>query len=125
MSFYISIFGIEYIETTSTCTHILWMKKNLHDMKVTHVNPILIIFDSTSDINIYKNHVFHSNTKHIPIKYHLIREHISNDVVKLEYIPKKEQVFCIFTKPLAREYFYYLRKRLGVTLSRLLTRYYP
>lgn len=35
-------------------------------------------------------------------------------IVKMEYIPTKEQIEYIFTKPLARESFEYMRNRLGI-----------
>jgi hypothetical protein len=56
----------------------------------------------------------HSKTKHIPIKYHFLRQHIAELRVKLEYIATKEQVAYIFTKSLPRETFEYLRQNLGV-----------
>ena len=51
----------------------------------------------------------HSKTKHIPIKYHFLREQVLEQKVKLEYVPSKEQVADILTKPLPRETFEYLR----------------
>ena len=39
---------------------------------------------------------------------------MAQKIVKLEYVPTKEQTTDIFTKPLAREPFEYLRDRLGV-----------
>ena len=39
---------------------------------------------------------------------------MAQKVVKLEYVPTKEQTTDIFTKPLAREPFEYLRDILGV-----------
>ena len=59
----------------------------------------------------------HSNTKHIPIKYHFLCEKVLEQKVKLEYVPSKEQVVDIFTKPLPREAFEYLRQKLGVVSS--------
>ena len=56
----------------------------------------------------------HSKTKHIPIKYHFLREQVSQKVVKLEYIDTKEQIVDIFTKSLPRESFSYFRQKLGV-----------
>ena len=58
--------------------------------------------------------MLHSKAKHIPIKYHFLREQVAQKVVKLEYVPTKEQTTDIFTKPLARGPFEYLRDRLGV-----------
>ena len=92
----------------------MWMKQTLQDMKVSIDEPISIKCDNTSVISISKNPVLHSKTKHIPIKYHFLREQVAQKIVKLEYVPTKEQTVDIFTKPLAREPFQYLRDRLGV-----------
>ena len=56
----------------------------------------------------------HSKTKNIPIKYHFLREKVSQKVVKLNYIDTKEQIVDIFTKTLPRESFSYLSNKLGV-----------
>ena len=39
---------------------------------------------------------------------------MAQKIVKLEYVPTKEQTTDIFTKSLAREPFQYLRDKLGV-----------
>lgn len=61
-----------------------------------------------------KNHIFHLKTKHILIKFHFLREEVTNQIVELEYIPTKEKVVDILSKPLPRYQLEYLRKRLGV-----------
>ena len=48
---------------------------------------------------------------------HYIREQATNKNIKLEYIPTKEQVAYIFTKPLKREAFEHLRQKFGVISS--------
>jgi hypothetical protein len=58
--------------------------------------------------------VIHSKKKHIPIKYHFLREKVAEKNIRVEYVGTKEQVEDIFTKPLPREVFEYLRQRLGV-----------
>ena len=62
-----------------------------------------------SSINMSKNPVMHSKTKHIPIKYHFLREQVSQKVFKLEYVDTKAHIVDIFTKPLPKEYFEDLR----------------
>ena len=86
----------------------------LQDIQIKCSPPISILCDNTSDIIISKNHVMHSKTKQFPIKYHFLREQVFKQKVKLEYVPSKEQVADIFTKPLPREAFEYLRQKLGV-----------
>ena len=62
----------------------------------------------------------HSKMKHIPIKYHFLREQVLEKKIKLEYIPSKEQIADIFTKPLPRDSFEYLIQKLGMIHASLL-----
>ena len=64
--------------------------------------------------SVSKNPVMHSKTKHIPIKYHFLREQVAKKNIRVEYVGTKEQVADIFTKPLPWEDFEYLLQRLGV-----------
>jgi hypothetical protein len=90
------------------------MKKTLTNIQVEYDEPIPIYCDNTSAINISKNPVMHSKTKHIPIKYHFLWEQVAEKNIRVEYVGKKEQVAYIFTKPLPREALDYLLQRLGV-----------
>jgi hypothetical protein len=107
----------EYIVVATCCTQVLWMIQTLVDFEVKYVAPIPIHCDNTSAISVSKNLVFHSKTKHIPIKYHFLRERVTNKIVQVHYIPTTEQIVDIFTKPLAKTPFEYLRQKLGVILS--------
>eukprot|EP00253_Pinus_taeda_P026219 PITA_26219 len=104
----------EYVAAASCCTQLLWIMQTLQDFQITCTPPISILCDNTSAIIISKNQVMHSNTKHIPIKYHFLHEQLLEQNVKLEYVPSKEQVADILTKPLPKETFEYLRQKLGV-----------
>jgi hypothetical protein len=64
----------EYIDAATCCTQFLWMFQTLVDLEVKYAAPIPIHCDNTSAISVSKNHVFHYKTKHIPIKYHFLRE---------------------------------------------------
>jgi hypothetical protein len=66
------------------------MIQTLVDLKVTYTDPILIHCDNTGAISVSKNPVLHSKTKHIPIKYHFLREKVINRFVQLNYIPSIE-----------------------------------
>ena len=93
------------------------MRQTLEDLLVKYEHPIVINCDNTSAINMSKNPIMHSKTKHIPIKYHYLREHVSQKVVKIEYIGTKEYIANLFTKPLPKEAFKRLRQKLGVNSS--------
>lgn len=84
-------------------------------MKMEIKEPIVMFCDNTSAIDMSKNPVMHPKTKHIAIKYHFVRELVQDKEIRLEYIHTKEQIADIFTKPLAKDAFLYLRGKLGVT----------
>ena len=86
----------------------------MKDIEITFKEPIIINCDNTSTISMFKNHVLHSKTKHIAIKYHVLREKVAEKEIKLEYINTKEQSADIFTKALSKDTFEYLRGMLGV-----------
>jgi hypothetical protein len=99
----------EYIAATICCTRCLWMKQTLTDIQVEYDDPIPIYCDNTNAIGILNNLVMHSKTKHIPIKYHFLREHVTEKNIRVEYVGTKEQLEDMFIKPLPRESFEYLR----------------
>ena len=83
-------------------------------MKEEITKPVILYCDNTSAINISKNLVMHAKTKHIAIKYHYVRELVEDKQVKIEYIHTKEQIADIFTTPLLKDAYEYLRGKLGV-----------
>ncbi|XP_040363429.1 secreted RxLR effector protein 161-like [Rosa chinensis] len=56
----------EYVAAGSCCTQMLWMKQMLHDYGIPQ-GKLSIFCDNTSAINITKNPVQHSRTKHIDL----------------------------------------------------------
>ena len=77
---------------------------------------MVVYCDNSSAIDISKNHVQHSKTKHIEIMYHFIKDLVERKIMCLEYIPTERQNANIFTKPLDRSKFKTLRQVIGVIL---------
>ena len=67
----------EYIAADSCCTQLLWMQKLLHDYGICQEH-LTIYYNNTSAINISKNPVQHSRTKHLEIRHHFIKELIED-----------------------------------------------
>jgi hypothetical protein len=103
----------EYIAAVSCCTQLLWMKMLLGDYGFSQ-DTMIINCDNTSAINISKNPVHHSRTKHINIRHHFLRDFVESEVVSLSFIPTENQLEDILTKPLDGSRFEYLRKAIGV-----------
>lgn len=105
---------VEYVAAANNCNQIIWMKQMLKDIGIKFDEPVVIHCDNTSTVSMSKNLVLHSKTKHIEIKYHVVREKVAEKEVRLEYISTKEQIADIFIKPLPKDTFVYLRGMIGV-----------
>lgn len=90
------------------------MSHQLADMGIEVEKPTSIFCDNTSAINLSKNPVMHSCTKHVAIKLHFLQEQVLANELQLLYVPSKAQVANIFTKSLSKEVFEHFRDRLGV-----------
>ena len=86
----------------------------LNDIKIQFEEPIIIYCDNKSTMSMSKNLVLYSKTKHIFIKYHVLREKAIEKEIRLEYVSTKNQIADILTKPLPKDTFEYFRGVLGV-----------
>ena len=79
-----------------------------------------LLCDNESAIKIAYNPVQHLRTKHIKIRNHFIRDHVARGDIELQYVPTKDQLADIFTKPLDEARFCYLRNELNIIDSRVI-----
>ncbi|GKD24728.1 hypothetical protein Tco_1230942 [Tanacetum coccineum] len=103
----------EYVSLSACCAQVIWMRTQLTDYGF-HFNKILIYCDSKSAIAISCNLVQHSRTKHIAIRYHLIKEHVKKGTIELYFVKTYYQLADLFTKALPVDQLKYLVCRLGM-----------
>ena len=103
----------EYIVAGSCCTKLLWMQKLLLDYSIRQEN-LTIYCDNISAINISKNLVQHSRTKHIEIRHHFIRELIEDGTLTLKFIHADVQKANLLSKPLDSKQFEFLHQNISV-----------
>ena len=70
--------------------------------------------DNQGTIAIARNPVSHGRTKHIDIKYHYVREALSNGVIDIVYCPTNQTPADILTKSVPRDRFETLRYLIGL-----------
>nr|GEU77689.1 copia protein [Tanacetum cinerariifolium] len=71
----ISTTKAEYISTEKACQQALWMKQALIDYDV-RLDDVPIMCDNKGVINLSKNPVQHSRTKHIKIRHHFLHDNV-------------------------------------------------
>ncbi|CAN1272233.1 Retrovirus-related Pol polyprotein from transposon TNT 1-94 [Linum perenne] len=103
----------EYIAAGHSCTQLLWLKTQLEDYGI-HLSSIPLLCDNTSAINMSKNPVQHSRTKHIEIKYHFLHDLVQNKIIDIQFVSTNDQLADLFTKPLKEERFCFLLHELGM-----------
>nr|GEZ42175.1 integrase, catalytic region, zinc finger, CCHC-type, peptidase aspartic, catalytic [Tanacetum cinerariifolium] len=75
----------EYIALSGCCAQILWMRSQLLDYGLGF-NKIPMYCDNKSAIALCCNNVQHSRSKHIDIRYHIIKELVENGVIELYFV---------------------------------------
>ena len=56
----------------------------------------------------------HSRTKHIEIRHHFLKDHVSKGDCCIEFIDSEHQLANIFTKPLVRDRFFFIKNEPGI-----------
>jgi hypothetical protein len=103
----------EYVAAGSCAAQVLWVKSQLLDYNI-EIGCAPILCDNTSAINLSKNPIQHSRTKHIEIRHHFLRDEVAKKNFELHFIETEKQIADIFTKPLPEERFTSLRRELGL-----------
>ncbi|XP_071739797.1 secreted RxLR effector protein 161-like [Rutidosis leptorrhynchoides] len=103
----------EYVAMGRACAQVLWMKQTFIDYCIFS-SEIPICCDNKSAIDLSKNQILHSRTKHIDDKHHFLRDHVQNGNIVIDKVESAENIADIFTKPLKKEIFNLLRNELGM-----------
>ncbi|GJX68066.1 retrovirus-related pol polyprotein from transposon TNT 1-94 [Tanacetum coccineum] len=109
----ISTTEAEYVSAKKACQQAIWMKQALIDYDV-RLDDVPIMCDNKGAIDLSKNPVQHSRTKHIEISLYFLHDNVQKGHVSIEKVTSVDNIADILTKPLKRESFNYLRLGLGM-----------
>ncbi|GJT28961.1 retrovirus-related pol polyprotein from transposon TNT 1-94 [Tanacetum coccineum] len=109
----ISTTKAEYVSVGKACQQALCMKQAIIDYDVRR-DDVPIMCDNKGAIDLSKNPVQHSRTKHIEIRHHFLRDNVQKGHISIEKSFTVLNIADILTKPLKRESFNYLRLGLGM-----------
>ncbi|KAL6514292.1 hypothetical protein OROMI_034346 [Orobanche minor] len=98
----LSTMEAEYIAAAEAGKEILWVKRFLQELGVNQ-EEYLVHCDSQSALDLNKNSMYHSRTKHIDIRYHWICEVMEQQLLKLVKIHTSENPADMMTKMVTRD----------------------
>ena len=67
--------------------------------------PVTIYCNNIGAGCMAENEVNNQRTKHIDIRYHMVRQHIANNTVDLQHVPTKDNIADMLTKALGPDIF--------------------
>ena len=76
----------EYIAISSETCQSLWILRLIKELVSVKENLVKILVDNKSALELTRNPVHHSRSKHRDIRHHFIRDCIEEGLIKLEYM---------------------------------------
>ena len=104
----------EYIAQMHAAKEALWLRSFVNEMRGEKDEPLRLNCDNQGAIALAKDNKFHSQTKHIDLRFHFIREVVEDNELSITYIPTEENMANIFNKALVRPKFKGFVERLGL-----------
>lgn len=95
----------EFIAGAHAAKEAVWLRRLLTELGLLDHdhNATVLCMDSQSAMAIAKNPQFRNRTKHIDVRYHLLRSEVEDDEIELKYTPTGDQVADALTKALNHE----------------------
>ena len=94
----------EYMSLASAAQVAIWMRRLINNIISYKDNKLAkatkIYEDNQAAISISKNHQYHGRAKHIDVKFHFVREQVTENHIELIYCKSEDMVADILTKAL-------------------------
>ena len=90
----------EYKALANATAEIMWVQSLLQELCVSSPPTAVLWCDNLGAKYLSSNPVFHARTKHIEVDYHFVRERVSKNLLKVDFVPTGDQVADGFTKAL-------------------------
>ena len=104
----------EYYALAEATKEVQWIIQLLKNFNIIFTGPVTIQSDNQSCIKFVQNEKFSNRTKHIDVRYHYVKDLISNNAIELKYCPTEYNIADMLTKPLAGTKIKALRELAGL-----------
>ena len=97
----------EYVVCSSAIQEVVWLRRFFQNIRVVKktFEPVTFCYDNMAALAYAKDPKYHGKTKHIHIRYHFIKDMITQNEMVMKHIPTNDTVAYPFTKPIVRDEF--------------------
>ena len=106
----------EYITLHDTSHEIVFLRQLLDGLCSLPAGPTCLLCDNDTAAQLAEDHVWHSHTKHIQVKYHYTRKLVLTGECSVLWVESKDNIADILTKPLAHLDFRRLHHYFGIQI---------
>lgn len=93
----------EYVAAAYACQELLWLRQLLSDMGLQSTTATTLYEDNQGCIGMIGSDKPSPRTKHIDIKYHMLRDLREQGIIDVKYCPTEAMWADMITKPLPKE----------------------
>lgn len=104
----------EYTSMAEAVKEGIYLQSLLGKLNLFKMTKVTLYVDNRRAQFLANNHLYHSQTKHIDIRYHFIREVISSDRLKLEHVATSQMAADYLTKALPKDGHWKCAKKCGL-----------
>ena len=99
---------------TSTAQEVIWLKILIKEFQVEVEGSVPLMVDNKSAITLSKDASLNGRTRHMGRRLSWLRQQVMRGLVKLQFVPTKEQVADYLTKNLPGPEFHWCREACGL-----------
>lgn len=92
----------EYVAATHAAKECIWLRKLSIPLFGSHSTPTTLYCDNQAALHLATDDNYHARTKHIDIRFHFIRQTITDGEINIEYCPTQAMTADILTKALLK-----------------------
>jgi hypothetical protein len=104
----------EYIALHDASHEATFLRQLLAGLKQLTPGPTSLFCDNDAASRLTEDHMWHSRVKHIRVRFHYVREQVSEGELSVRRVQSSDNTADIMTKPLGRGDFHKLRQYLGL-----------
>ena len=107
----------EYVSQSTSAKDLMWIRNLINELcqfltatQAFDIETTVLYVDITAAMSIATKSQLRSKSKHVEVKYHHVRDLLKSGYIALEYIPSKEILADLLTKPVKQETLMNLRQ---------------